>query len=172
MPSMTDTSLAQRILQKLLDDGLIGANGLVYQELQELIHQHNGTTVKADPVRALIEESRRAAEVLSMAAHPHESPHKKPLMDAAAAAESALAQQTSHRNPWQQAVDQGRVAAHLGIAGDGVTDEQAVEQLGELIDWHIAVATDPTVNGGFKLVPAQQTEAPAQKARAKQGEGR
>lgn len=50
-------------------------------------------TAKSDPVRALIEEARRAAEVLSMAAHPHESPHKKPLIDAAAAAESALAQQ-------------------------------------------------------------------------------
>lgn len=79
------------------------------------------TEAKADPVRALIEEARRAAEVLSMAAHPHESPHKKPLIDAAAAAEAALAQQAG-------AVDQNPVAFEYRSrqwAGDEFTG-----------DWH------------------------------------
>ena len=72
--------------------------------------------------------------------------------------EAALAQAPT-RNPWQEAVDEARVTAHLGIAADGVTREQATAQLGELIDWHIAVAMDPAVNGGFKLVPVAQAPA-------------
>lgn len=55
-------------------------------------------------------------------------------------------------NPWQRAVDEERISAHLGIAADGVTNEEARRLLGELIDWHIKVATDPAVNGGYKLV--------------------
>lgn len=79
-------------------------------------------------------------------------------MLALAAWQAALAQAPA-RNPWQEAVDEARVTAHLGIAADGVTREQATAQLGELIDWHIAVATDPAVNGGFKLVPVAQAPA-------------
>ena len=67
--------------------------------------------------------------------------------------------QAPARNPWQEAVDEARVTAHLGIAADGVTREQAIAQLGELIDWNIAVATDPAVNGGFKLAPVAQSPA-------------
>ena len=73
-----------------------------------------------------------------------------------------LEAQAPARNPWQEAVDEARVTAHLGIAADGVTREQATAQLGELIDWHIAVATDPAVNGGFKLVPVAQAPAASQ----------
>lgn len=62
-------------------------------------------------------------------------------------------------NPWQHAVDQQRVIAHLGVAADGVSLEEATKQLGELIDWHIDVATDPQVNGGYALV--KQAPAPA-----------
>lgn len=65
-------------------------------------------------------------------------------------------QQQGQRNPWQEAVDRERVSAHLGIAADGVTCEEAARQLAELIDWHVKVATDPAVNGGLSLQPAQQ----------------
>lgn len=41
-----------------------------------------------DALRALIDEARRAAGVLKMTAHPHESPHAQPLLDAAAKAEA------------------------------------------------------------------------------------
>lgn len=61
-------------------------------------------------------------------------------------------------NPWQKAVDQQRIIAHIGVAADGVTDEEAAQQLAELIDWHVRVATDPAVNGGFVLVPVEPTE--------------
>ena len=57
-------------------------------------------------------------------------------------------------NPWQQAVDHELVTAHLGVAGTA-TSEEARKALNELICWHIAVATDPQVNGGFSLQPAK-----------------
>lgn len=71
-------------------------------------------------------------------------------------------QKGGEMNPWQFAVDQGRVVAHLGIAADNVTREEAIRQLGELIDWHVAVALDPAVNGGFVLTPQPSIPAPAQ----------
>lgn len=70
--------------------------------------------------------------------------------------ETSNAQQQGQANPWQLAVDHELVTAHLGIAADGVTREEAAKRLGELIDWHVKVATDPAVNGGFRLMPVQQ----------------
>lgn len=32
------------------------------------------------------------------------------------------------------------------------------EQLGKIIDWHVQVATDPKVNGGYKLVKEDDRE--------------
>src|SRR5690606_17960828 len=66
------------------------------------------------------------------------------------------AQQQGQANPWHLAVDHERVTAHAGIGAEGVTREEAAKQLGELIDWHVKVATDPAVNGGFRLMPMQQ----------------
>jgi hypothetical protein len=43
-------------------------------------------------------------------------------------------------NPWQQAIDDELVNAHLGIAQDGVTREKAKEKLNILIAWHVDVA--------------------------------
>lgn len=53
-----------------------------------------------------------------------------------------------------RAVDQGRVVAHLGTAAPGDSEAVAQRKLDELIDWHVRVALDPAVNGGFKLMPA------------------
>lgn len=59
-------------------------------------------------------------------------------------------------NPWQQAIDHELVTAYLGIAKDDVTYEEARRIIGELIDWHVSVATDPLCNGGYSLQPVQQ----------------
>lgn len=37
--------------------------------------------------------------------------------------------------------------------------ENEVEALNALIDWHVSVAVDPKVNGGWQLVPKESTEA-------------
>ena len=54
-------------------------------------------------------------------------------------------------NPWQAAIDDELVAAHLGCTNDEVSYEYAKRRLNELIYWHILVATDPKVNGGYEL---------------------
>ena len=54
---------------------------------------------------------------------------------------------------WVEAADQELVCAHLGVANSTDTQEDAARKLRELIDLHVAIATDPAVNGGYKLVP-------------------
>ena len=43
-------------------------------------------------------------------------------------------------NPWQQAIDDELINAHLGVANNQVTREEAKSQLNNLITWHIDVA--------------------------------
>jgi hypothetical protein len=52
---------------------------------------------------------------------------------------------------WIRAIDEEMVAAHLGIASIDDSYEGAKYKLNSLINWHIAVATDPNVNGGYEL---------------------
>lgn len=59
-------------------------------------------------------------------------------------------------NPYEFAVDQCLVVAHLGIADPSHTREEAIRRLGQLIDFHVQVATDPRTNGGLSLQPAAQ----------------
>ena len=54
-------------------------------------------------------------------------------------------------NPWQAAIDDELVSAYLGCTNDEVTYEYAKKKLAELIQWHIDVALDPAVNGGYEL---------------------
>lgn len=61
---------------------------------------------------------------------------------------------------WLRAVDEALVVTHLGVANADDSYEDAKRKLNELICWHVAVATDPAVNGGFKLVPADEQPAP------------
>lgn len=56
---------------------------------------------------------------------------------------------------WLRAVDEALVAAHIGIASESDDYDTAKRKLNALIDWHVAVATDPDVNGGRKLVPVE-----------------
>ena len=60
---------------------------------------------------------------------------------------------------WLRAIDEALVVAHLGVANVGDTYEQAKAKLESLIGFHVDVATDPAVNGGWQLVPVNPTEA-------------
>ena len=62
---------------------------------------------------------------------------------------------------WLRAIDEALVATHLGVANADDSYEAAKRKLNELIGWHTDVATDPAVNGGFKLVPADAQPAPS-----------
>lgn len=64
------------------------------------------------------------------------------------------------RSGWIEAADRELINAHLGVANPGDTLEVATKKLGELIDFHVSVATDPAVNGGFKLVPVEGDSQP------------
>ena len=59
---------------------------------------------------------------------------------------------------WVRAVDEALVTAHIGVANAEDTYEQAKAKLDNLIGFHVDVATDPAVNGGWKLVPIEPTE--------------
>lgn len=59
---------------------------------------------------------------------------------------------------WLRAIDEALVVAHIGVANADDTYEQAKEKLTHLIGFHVDVATDPAVNGGWKLVSIEPTE--------------
>jgi hypothetical protein len=52
---------------------------------------------------------------------------------------------------WLRAVDDELTGAHIGVANLSDSYESARAKLNSLICWHIAVATDPAVNGGYSL---------------------
>ena len=54
---------------------------------------------------------------------------------------------------WLRAIDEALVVANIGVANESDTYEQAREKLNNLIGLHVDIATDPAVNGGWKLVP-------------------
>ena len=58
---------------------------------------------------------------------------------------------------WLRAIDEALVVAHIGVANESDTFEQAREKLDNLIGFHVDVASDPAVNGGWKLVPIEPT---------------
>ena len=59
---------------------------------------------------------------------------------------------------WLRAIDDALVSAHVGVANTNDTYEQAKAKLDNLIGFHVDVATDPAVNGGWKLMPVEPTE--------------
>lgn len=64
---------------------------------------------------------------------------------------SAPRREWPQQDAWRDAVDHALVS--LGsTAGSYPTPMAAINAL---IDWHVSVAIDPSVNGGFKLVPEQ-----------------
>ena len=58
---------------------------------------------------------------------------------------------------WLRAVDEEMTRSHLGVAFAADSYAVAKKKLADLIKWHVTVATDPVVNGGFKLVPVEPT---------------
>ena len=54
---------------------------------------------------------------------------------------------------WIRAIDEALVVTHLGVANASDTYEQAKAKLDSLIGFHVDVAIEPAVNGGWKLVP-------------------
>ena len=58
---------------------------------------------------------------------------------------------------WLRAIDEALVVAHIGVANKSDTYEQAKVKLNNLIGFHVDVATDPAVNGGYKLVSVRLT---------------
>ena len=58
---------------------------------------------------------------------------------------------------WLRAIDEAMVVTHLGVADASDSYEVAKDKLNRLIGWHTDVATDPAVNGGYKLVPVEPT---------------
>lgn len=61
-------------------------------------------------------------------------------------------------NGWVSAVDHELVGSGIGIADLNDSVDEAARKLSLLIDWHVAVATDPAVNGGYVLVPVEAGE--------------
>lgn len=59
---------------------------------------------------------------------------------------------------WAAAADRELVAAELGVAKIDDSTDVAAAKLRELIDWHVSIATDPAVNGGYVLVPVEPTQ--------------
>ena len=58
---------------------------------------------------------------------------------------------------WLRAIDEALVVANIGVAYPDDTYEQAKAKLDSLVGFHVDVATDPAVNGGWKLVPRPPT---------------
>ena len=61
-------------------------------------------------------------------------------------------------NIWQKVIDHELVIAHLGVAKDDATWDEARKAISELIQWHVDVATNPKVNGGYVLVNTKTLE--------------
>lgn len=78
-----------------------------------------------------------------------------------ALAKFALSQTAGVVDGWLRACDEEMVGAHLGVANASDDYATAKKKLNDLITWHIQVASDQAVNGGFVLVPVEPTEAMA-----------
>ena len=61
-------------------------------------------------------------------------------------------------NIWQKVIDHKLVITHLGVAKDDATWDEARKAISELIQWHVDVATNPKVNGGYVLVNTKTLE--------------
>ena len=70
---------------------------------------------------------------------------------------------------WMRAIDEALVTTHLGTAEAADSYDTAKRKLGELIDWHVAVALDERVNGGKVLVPAEAVRFAAKVLRSEAG---
>lgn len=61
-------------------------------------------------------------------------------------------------NVWLRVLDEALVSSFIGMANRNDSYEVAKKKLNDLILWNIQVATDPAVNGGFRLLPVDPTK--------------
>jgi hypothetical protein len=59
---------------------------------------------------------------------------------------------------WLRAIDDALAVAHIGICDANDNYETAKTKLDALLGFHVDVATNPAVNGGYKLVPIDLTD--------------
>lgn len=64
---------------------------------------------------------------------------------------------TMMMTPYEQAIDEELVTALIGVVDLRDDLPTAKRKIRQLIDWHVQVATDPRVNGGYKLVPEEES---------------
>ena len=80
-------------------------------------------------------------------------PEYEPTWEAIEARMTGTQPAPSVPDGWLRAIDEALVVANIGVANESDTYEQAREKLNNLIGLHVDIATDPAVNGGWKLVP-------------------
>jgi len=54
-------------------------------------------------------------------------------------------------NIWKEAIDHLLIINNIGTSDDCKTTKDVLNKLSLLIEFEIQIATDPEVNGGFKL---------------------
>ena len=118
----------------------------------------NGMITPAHIAQAVVEGTITPAYIM----HPAPSvPEGVSFMDTSQL-EGVVSAEIVHSYPppsgWLRAIDEALVVTHLGVANASDTYEQAKAKLDNLIGFHVDVATDPTVNGGWKLVPVELTK--------------
>jgi ABC-type oligopeptide transport system substrate-binding subunit len=61
-------------------------------------------------------------------------------------------------NVYELAVDEALIVRHLGATSPDDDYEKAKRNLQELIMWEVYVATDPLVNGGYRLTRVDRSD--------------
>ena len=104
-------------------------------------------TMSHDDFQLIAEDGDRLREIADAA-----------IMAMGASAPKPCAQPApSMPDGWLRAIDEALVVAHVGVANESDTYEQAKAKLDNLLGFHVDAATDPAVNGGWKLVPRPPT---------------
>ena len=121
-----------------------------------------GNSLKGDEIRRLAREyaeQRRlkGKEPLECVVVEKDWPEYEPTWEAIEARVTGAQPAPSVPDGWLRAIDEALVTAHIGVADENDTYEQAKAKLDSLIGFHTDVATDPAVNGGWKLVPIEPT---------------
>lgn len=105
-------------------------------------------TMSQDDFHLIAEDGDRLSEIADAA-----------IMVMGASAPKPCAQPApSVPDGWLRAIDEALVIAHIGVANAHDTYEQATAKLDNLIGFNVDIATDPAVNGGWKLVPVVSSD--------------
>ena len=107
--------------------------------LEALEHDYFSWQPAAKNLRTAIEEAEKAEPVAITTSGPGNT-HPAPIPEG-----------------WLRAIDEWLVIIHQGVAEASDSYETAREKLHRGIYFEIQVATDPAVNGGWKMVPNEPT---------------